>query len=293
MKKPYVLLLFSVLAMLQAEAQRSEAVAATTDKAGILIGQSLQLTLEATFSNPHTVSFFQVDSLPHFEIQDRSRIDTQTRNNQTVLTQTFKLTSWDSGAWVIPALALPAVKGITTKPIPITVAFTPMQPDQDYHDIKDIVDVPKPPRTTWYWYVIGAVVLLLLLLLVFPKNKKESQADVPLIKEGAYKVALKNLEVLQGKSGLDDNDYFTELILILRTYLQQGKGIHSFQQTTDDLSRQLQQLGLPPEDFKKLVQTLQVSDFVKFARYTVTEAERSAAWTEIRNSIMAIEQKET
>jgi hypothetical protein len=293
MKKPYVFFFISMLCMLQAAAQKSETAAATTDKTSILIGQPLQLTLEATFSNPHTPSFFQLDSLQHFEILNRSRIDTQLRNNQTVLTQTVTLTSWDSGAWVIPALSLPAIKSVTTKPIPVAVTFTPMQPDQEYHDIKDIVDVPRPPRTTWYWYVLGAVLLLLLLLLVFPKSKKETETDAPVIKEGAYKLALKNLDALQHRSGLDDKEYFTELILIFRTYLQQGKGIHSFQQTTDDLSRQLQQLALPHEDLKKLVQTLQLSDFVKFARYTVSDAERSVALSEIRTSIIAIEQKGT
>jgi hypothetical protein len=178
---------------------------------------------------------------------------------------------------------------VATKPVAVNVTFTPMPPNQDYHDIKDIIEVQKPPRTTWYWYVIGAVLLLLLLLLMFPKKKRDTAVEAIAIKEGAYKNALRELEALKAKTGLDDKTYFTELILIFRTYLQHGKGIHSFQQTTDDLSRQLQALLLPHEDFKKLVHTLQLSDIAKFAQYKATADEREQAWTEIRKSIATIE----
>lgn len=288
MKKPYVLFLFTLLS-LHVFAQKGISVAASVDKNSILIGQPLQLTLEATFSNPHAPSFFQIDSLQHFEVLNRSRIDTQATNDRTILKQTLTLTSWDSGVWAIPALSLIIEKTTVTKPLPVSVTFSPMQPNQDYHDVKDILDVQKPQRTTWYWYVIGAAILLLLLLLVFPKKKKEAAADAAAIKEGAFKQALKELDALRGETTLDDKAYFTELILIFRTYLHQRKGIHSFQQTTDDLSRQLQALQLPHEDFKKLVQTLQLSDFVKFAQLSTTPTERDEAWHEIKKNITAIE----
>src|SRR5215217_1649997 len=232
MKKPYVLALFFSISCLHLFAQKSSAVKASIDKTSILVGQPLQLTLEATFSNPHTPAFFEFDSLTHFEILNRSRIDTVAISGQTTLKQTLTLTSWDSGAWAIPALSLIAAKSVATKPLPVTVTFTPMQPNQDYHDIKDIIDVQKPPRETWYWYVIGAVLLLLFLLLLFPKKKKQDVAEKAVIQEGAYKHALKELETLRTKAALDDKIYFTELIQIFRTYLQQRKGIHSFQQTT-------------------------------------------------------------
>jgi len=43
------------------------------------------------------------------------------------------------------------------------------------------------------------------------------------------------------------------------------------------------------EDLKKLVHTLQVSDFVKFAQLAVNADEREDAWQEIKKSITAIE----
>lgn len=118
-------------------------------------------------------------------------------------------------------------------------------------------------------------------------------AEETLLHEGAYKQALKDLETLHSKNNLDDKTYFTELIAIFRTYLQRGKGIHSFQKTTDDLSRQLQALQLQHEDLKKLVQTLQLSDFAKFAQLAATTEERDEAWQEIKKSIATIEPVKT
>src|SRR5947209_9130353 len=103
MKKPYVLFFFFLLVCLHSMAQKGSSVTASVDKSSILIGQPLQLTLEATFSNTHTPVFLTIDSLPHFEILNRSKIDTQLINGQTILKQTLTLTSWDSGAWLLPA----------------------------------------------------------------------------------------------------------------------------------------------------------------------------------------------
>lgn len=289
MRKPHVLFVLFFFTAAQLCAQKGVAVAAAVDKTAILIGEPLQLTLQATFSNAHALLFFTLDSLPHFEISNRSKIDTQATAGQTVLTQTLTLTSWDSGAWAIPPLSIAGLKNNVTKPLVVTVAYTPMPPNQDYHDIKDIIDVQKPERTTWYWYLVGAALLALIGLLLFPKKKREAVVETPL-HEGAYKRALQNLDALQLNTTADDKEYFTELIQIFRTYLQQGKGIHSFQQTTDDLSRQLQRLQLPHGDLKKLVETLQLSDFVKFAQYKVSKNEREQAWTEIKQRITAIEQ---
>lgn len=288
MKKPFVLFLF-VLWCGAAVAQKGVTAAASVDKTSILIGEPLQLTLEVTFSKPHAFAFSTLDSLPHFEVLNRSKIDTQATSGQTIVKQIITLTSWDSGAWRIPALSPATVKGVATKPIIINVTFTAASPNQEYHDIKDIIEVQKPPRKTWYWYLVGAVLLLLFVLLLFPKKKKETVPEAAVAKESAYKIALKELDALKNKPGLDDKAYFTDLIQVFRTYLQHGKGIHSFQQTTDDLSRQLQALHLPYADFKKLVHTLQLSDFAKFAQYNAVPGEREQAWEEIRKSIMAIE----
>jgi hypothetical protein len=287
MKYPYYFFIAFLFCCKPVWAQQNSTVSAAVNKTAILIGEPLQLTLEATFSKPHAPVFFAIDSLPHFEILTQAKIDTLQTANETTLKQVLTITSWDSGNWAIPAFS--AAKQ-STKPIAVNVTYTPTPANQEYHDIKDIIEVEKPQRQTWYWYLIGAALVLLLVLLLFPKKKKQPEGETAVPKEGAYKHALTALENLRAKHVQDDKMYFTELIQIFRTYLQQAKGIHSFQQTTDDLSRQLQQTGLSHEDLKKLTATLQLSDMVKFARFNVTRAEREQALTEIQQRIIALEQ---
>jgi hypothetical protein len=289
MKKPGVLCFFFFICFML-HAQKGVSVSASVDKQSILIGEPLQLTLEATFSNTHAAAFFTVDSLSHFEVLHRAVPDSTIASGRKTIRQVLTLTSWDSGAWVIPAFPLRSQKGVATKPLVVNVAYTPMPPDKDYNDVKDILETAKPPRQKWYWYLIGVALLLVLLLLIFPKRKKAPPAAPPVITERAFDKAMHQLEALRTADVPDDKIYFTELILIFRTYLQHGKGIHSFQQTTDDLGRQLQALALPHEDLKKLITTLQLSDFVKFAQYKPTGQERDQAWSEIKRSITAIEQ---
>lgn len=267
--------------------QNTVSVAAAVNKNKLVIGEQLQLKLEAFFPSGVAPSFFTVDSFMHFEVLQKAKVDTQTTELGTQLSQFITFTSWDSGAWSIPAFALEGNNRIRTQPIGMSVGYSPMPPDQKYHDVKDILAAPQQSRITWYWYVIGAVLLLLLIWLLFPKKKKEvapvvNTADV-------YKQTLAQLEALKGRRDVDGKTYFTELVSIFRNYLQQRKGIQSHSKTTDDISRQLRTLQLGESDYTTLVQTLQLSDFVKFAKYEPTSEEKEDALDTIKKSIVTIE----
>lgn len=278
-----VLLLYAQISV----GQNTISVAATVDKASIIIGEPAQLKLEAFFPSNNTPSFFAVDSFQHFEILNSSKIDTVPAEGGTKLSRTLTLTSWDSGAWNIPALPLQNSSRIRTQPIQIAVGYSPMAPDQQYHDVKDILAVPQATRVTWYWYVIGAVLLLILFLLLFPKKKKSTEPVVNM--QDVYKQTLAQLDALKSRTGEDGKEYFTSLILIFRNYLQQRKNIQSHAKTTDDISRQLRTAQLEERDYNDLVQTLQLSDFVKFAKYVPTITEKEEALNTIKKSIVTIE----
>src|SRR5215831_16609415 len=93
---------------------QNPSVSATLDKQKILIGEQAQLYLKALVKKNLPVSWFALDSIPHFEILQRSKIDSQQTSEGLFLQQTLTLTSWDSGRWLIPALALAKAK---TKPL--------------------------------------------------------------------------------------------------------------------------------------------------------------------------------
>ena len=76
---------------------------------------------------------------------------------------------------------------------------------------------------------------------------------------------------------------------IFRAYLQKRKNIQSFSKTTDDISVRIGQLDMPREQYNELVQTLRLSDMVKFARFQPASSEREACVDIIKQNIITIE----
>jgi hypothetical protein len=150
------------------------------------------------------------------------------------------------------------------------------------------MEAKRPSESSWYWYLIGILILMLLFLLFFPRGKPKKSGEF-VSDEGAYKRALKKLDILQKKPSPDNKVFYTELIQILREYLHKRKNIYSFSKTTEDLSMQIERLNLDTDQYQQLVQVLVLSDFVKYAKYQSTEEERRNSLESIKESIVAIE----
>jgi hypothetical protein len=169
--------------------------------------------------------------------------------------------------------------------------FSEFNPEQDYHDIKDIIEItPKKEKSKlWMWLAIGGGVLLLIgLLLFFLLRKKKPVAVVTAVID-PYEEAMKQLEKLRD-SKADRKQYYSEMVDIFRVYVLKRKDIHSLQKTTDDLVVQLRSIALPKEQFEKLSQALRLSDFVKFAKYVPSAEDDRNTLDTIKSTISAIEQ---
>jgi hypothetical protein len=173
--KNQALSLFVLLCSFSAAAQK---VTATVDRQQILIGEQIKLRLQANFGREEQFLWFDnTDTIPRFEILDKSAVDTSEMEGGYAVSQIFILTSWDSGKIQLPAFVMSKWK---TKPIPINVAWSPHPFDttKPYHDIKDILEVKLPVENTWYWYLIFALVVIGLFLLFFPQSKEKSEGNV-------------------------------------------------------------------------------------------------------------------
>ncbi|MEO6069033.1 MAG: hypothetical protein ABIN57_03165 [Chitinophagaceae bacterium] len=275
---------FILLSVASSAQHNSFSVVAGKEK--IVIGEPFNVLVQTTFGKGTLAKWITIDTIPHFEILSKSKIDTQAVGNNITLKQNLTVTSWDSGRWQLQVFSSSQLTS-RAKPLMVSVSFSPFDVTQDYHDVKDILDVKKPERITWYWYLIGAALLLVLLALLFPKSKKGKEIVVS--PEDAYKEAMVKLNALENKKEEDPKLFYTSLIDIFRTYVMQSKGIHSFQKTTDDLSIQMKNLQLPSEDYNALVQVLRLSDVVKFARFTPADSEKVASVAQIKKSILLIQ----
>jgi hypothetical protein len=282
---------FLFFSALISSAQNKIIIRATIEKSRIVIGEQTRLTLKAEFPPQVPMSFFTIDTIPHFEILERKKIDTLDDREGIKLSQSLTLTSFDSGHWVIPSFELPADKPMYTDSLAVDVRFSPFDPNQDYHDIKDVIDVQvkEKKEETWYWYAAASAVLVAVIIYLLVRKKKNPIAKIPFV--DPYKEAKQELEKL-GKENLTSKMFYTRLVDIFRLYISKRKGIASLQKTTDDLVVQLRSLKLPTEEFNRLAQSLRLSDFVKFAKFEPAASDKNDSFKTIKEFIDDIEKVE-
>lgn len=267
-------------------AQSTATIKATVDKQKILIGEPLHLSVELNIPEQEAFHSIPIDSIAHFEFLQSPKIDTSNSSTGTRITAVYQLTSFDSGQWVIPPFNYSP--SIVTAPIPIDVVFSDFNPDQDYHDIKDIIEVKAAKKMEWWWYLIFPVVVLLALTIYFNKKMKPVITTSPPVTIDSYKQAMESIQKLETVVATD-KEFFTELVTIFRLYVFRKKKIVSLQKTTDDLVLQLQTAGLTTADHNQLAQALRLSDFVKFAQFLPAAEDRLHALQTIKHTIQEIE----
>jgi hypothetical protein len=272
-------------------AQGGSTIKASVDKNKILIGEPIQLTIEAYLSPESLKSFIAIDSIEHFEMLEKPAIDSTDTKSGLAIKGVYKITSFDSGHWVIPSFSLS--QEVKTDTIPIDVVFSDFDPNQEYHDIKDILEVkPSKNKIEWWWYAAGAVLLLGIVWLYLQWKMKPQPFAAPKVVISPYEEAMKQLEQLE-RDKPDAKQYHSKLTDIFRLYIFRKKGILSLQKTTDDLVLQLEGLNLNKEQFDKLSHSFRQSDFVKFAKYLPSTDDSQNCYEEIKNAIITIEKTET
>jgi len=107
-----------------------------------MIGEPVELKLEAKIPAGSAAKWFPVDSIAHFEFIDKGKIDTTITSDSRTYRQTLLITSFDSGRWALPAFPLAIDnKEYLTDSLPVSVAYSNFDPKQDYHDIKEIIEI--------------------------------------------------------------------------------------------------------------------------------------------------------
>ncbi len=287
--KKQILFLVSLFFVQLVIAQGGATIKASVDKNKILIGEPLQLTIEVYLPPKSVQNFILIDSIEHFEFIEKPVIDTTDENGGLNIRGVYKITSFDSGHWVIPSFILSP--GVKTDTIPVDVVFSDFDPNQDYYDIKDIIEVSPAKKKSWWWYAGGGALLLVLLLIFLLRKKRHQAVSVSKTVINPFEEAMKQLEQLENNKP-DVKQYHSKLTDIFRLYIFRRKGLLSLQKTTDDLVLQIKKLNLHKEQFDKLSQSLRLSDFVKFAKYIPSVDDDKNCFNEIKISIITIEKSE-
>lgn len=264
---------------------------ASVNKNKILIGEPFWLTLEIKTPESANIQPFKLDSLAHFEFLTKDSTTTMLEGGVKTIRQYYQLTSFDSGKWVIPPIALrPHLK---TPSILIDVVFSePFDPKQPYHDIQDIRSVKFPMDKNFekWWYGTAVSLILLTLLVYWLTLLKKPAPAGAVITEPPYQKAKRLLDALKkGKPATEI--FYTGLIEIFREYIFEKTGIRSLHNTSTDLLQRLRTVFKNSPGFDDMARTLQLSDLVKFAKYKPTEQEAATAFDTTAQSIRHIEEE--
>ncbi len=273
-------------------------VKATVDKEHILIGEPIHLMLEATVKGNIPLTWPPLDSLSHFDFVEKKAPDSTVSPDQRYYRQYLTVTSFDSGTWSIPRLPFKiGNKAFLTDSIPIQVGYTRIDPTKDYHDIKDIVEIPNP-FARWFGWIVAAVALVSVGLVVWMvRRKKLLKVLVPwkqVPRLSPFEEAMRQLDELAKQRLIEDGafkTFYSRLGDILRLYLYRRMGIASLSETSEELIAQIRQLSLPQQQFMDLAEALRMGDFVKFAKYQPGLADSEAHYRIIRGAIEELDRK--
>ena len=240
-----------------------------------------------------------IDSMAHFERLDSGKVDTIVLPGARGYKQIMTITSWDSGAWAIPRIVFIAGgKKIFSDSIRIAVDYT-KDSTKDFHDIKDIVEVPNPYEKYFAWIVAGCTLVSLVLVVLLIRSKKLMKilaGPRTVVRLSPYEEALRQLDELQRERLPEAGKFkahYSRLGEILREYLSRRLGISSFAETSEELILEIRRNKLLPTVLDDtLAEALRMSDFVKFAKYQPEIVESQQQSDTVRAAIESMEHRE-
>jgi len=274
-------------------------VKTTVEKDKIVVGEPVKVTIEARMPLGQKMSWFSLDTIPHFEWMDKGMpVETDGIDGKVVL-HSFTIIGYDTGYWTIPHYSIKVENtSYSSDTVGIRVDYDPgFNPEENYRDIKETeeVTVESKSKLKWIYFAGGGLLLLSLLYLLFRK-KSAKEAAKKIVPLSPFDEALKSLAELRKErpAAADEvKHFYTKLNDILRNFLSKQFQIPALEETNDEVIAQLRLFNIPAEQFSKTTEALRIADFVKFARYLPGEADNERALTVIESAIHSLHKPST
>jgi hypothetical protein len=282
------LLLLLALLTLQPVRAQEVSVNAKVDSMLIFIGGQIDLTLEVSQPAGTQINFpLLTDTITKsIEIVNRGKLDTsRLDNNRLLIKQVYRITSFDSGVHLIPAIRFEladetARQLLETQPMALKVInpFDEVDPEKGIYDIKQPINTPfllsellRYLKYLLLYVVIAAVVILLVLW--YKKRKsplaflvKEKPIDPP------HVIALRELERIREEKLWQKNQvkrYYSEITDVLRQYMETQFEFPAMEQTSDEIITSLKTIDtFEKGTLEPVSKLLELADLVKFAKHT-------------------------
>ena len=282
---------------------------AKLDSAHILIGDYLNVHLEVTAPKGKPVYIPQLNAKLLEEIEApfdwiaNSKFDTILTDHQYTLKQTITITAFDSGAYAfpsIPVLDQDSQVVAQTNPLFFEVSTIAVDTTAAIKDIKGISRIPFTLHEFWLYakkyalfilagmLVIGLIVYAIWRYIVKNRAQKPLPEVKPKPKIKPHVTALKELEKLRQKKLWEQGktkEYYSELIDIVRIYIDDQWDIGAMEMVTSEIMEALKVTEIHEDVLKRFNQACTIADLVKFAKYTPLPTDHDMAFKECREFV--------
>ena len=249
----------------------------------IEMGRQTSLHIEVTNSESEGIVVVPFDSVPpqieFVDVRNLPKLEKQTTNGKSLYTTTYKIQSFDSGAYRIPPLMYVTANDtsysniVALKVIPVDVSqmqdINPANPAEDMGS-KWYDWIPDWLTDYWLYYLLAIIIIAGGICAYLILSKKVTVNILPKKKEiPPYEMAIAKLQQLKQEQLWENGQekaFYTELTDILREYLDRRFGINAMEMTTTQILNAIRNNEETAMTERLMKSILEVADFVKFAR---------------------------
>lgn len=265
-------------------------VQVSVDKPSIRVGDLIRYTISVdSVTNARVRMPAFAEHLGGFAVSDWLRPEAVVKGGRRYETQTYVLETYLTGTYEIsPARVEYELDGVTNEAVstPICVEVRSVAAEGDLfsgiRDIKGPVSIPPAGERRWRAIALAAVMALMCGVLVtqFVRHwrRRSSRLEPP---PAAHEVAYAALRALREKKLVEAGrlkEYYYELSLIVRHYIEDRFGLRAPEMTTEEFLQSLGSGSVLSNEHRALLQEfLTESDLVKFANYAVSAEDATRA----------------
>lgn len=282
----FIVLFFVLSGSIQMLQAQQVTVKASIDSTHMLIGDQMKLILEIEKPKNMDVQFPLIPdtfSSKHIEVVKRLPIDTLELDdkNREKLTQSFLISSFDSGVHQIPSFFFKLkldkkLDSIATNSLSFQVLTMKIDTTKGPVDIKLPYAAPVTLKEVTP-YILG-IILIAAILFFFFYYIKWKKKNVPLFSkpekpaEPAHIIALRELDRIKAQKLWQQEkikQYYSEVADTIRTYIEDRFDIPAMEQTSTEtigVFKQNKEL-VAGSSVDQIQHILSLADLVKFAKY--------------------------
>lgn len=288
----------------KAWSQEVEVSAAVVDKT-VSVGKpfNLDLTLKVPYGYYVEWNDFATDTLSEqIDIWKRGQVErTADADSNIIVRQTLSLMTFDTGYVQVPSVGLAYAKNADdpmrmrayTDPISLQVNTIAVDTIQPFRPIVEPITQPLSMKDMFPW-LLGALLLVLLgfgVWFLLRHRKPTVDAHGEPVKgpvKPPYNKAIDDLTALRQQKLWQAGkvkEYYASLSDITREYIEGQFQVNAVEMTTEDILDEVRDLNFSSQVYGKLKQSMELSDLVKFAKYTASSLENDNAMTDVTDFV--------